>query len=68
MQIGTRTSYIASLRLISFGIPKAAKMRQTLTEPKEVTLHSNSNNPTSEHAPHVERKYQYCKQNNRWKS
>jgi hypothetical protein len=48
-------------------MPKAAKMRQTLTEPKEVTLNSNSNNPTSEHAPHVERKYQYCMQNNQWK-
>lgn len=48
-------------------MPKAAKMRQALTELKEVTLHSNSNVPTSEHAPQVARKYQYCMQNNQWK-
>ena len=49
-----------------FGMPRGAKMSLALNEPKQVSLHSNSNS-TSKHAPQAEINYWYCMQNNNWK-
>ena len=39
-----------------FGMPRGAKMRLALNEPKQVAIHPNSN-ATLEHAMQVERNY-----------
>jgi hypothetical protein len=47
---------------INLAYQKGAKMSLALNEAKEADIHSNSNT-TFQHAPLVQRNYQYCMQN-----